>query len=321
MIFSVFSLTSASAGLEDTAVLCVEAFTVGGEFILMPSLVEIPAGGTSTVSDLLNDYMGRSEINFGYGAGSTLNNFAVPRTGLLTLNNAISNVLTAGSTGVSNNGWLSVNDFAKDSEWILIVNNKATAEAPDVYRPKNGDIIRIAFSVYGNGADLALSKTNMPAASTVSEPLFPETNRDTLYTLMAKHYAASDFSVDYYIIETAANLNSSQGDINRAEDFLRADINDDFDDIENPGSDIEDNEPGQINPNPGNPTPPSSTPPPTNPPPANSGNPPPQSTPKQTNAVDRIPPANSAESGASLLGAVPLIGVLGVLIFLFRRKK
>ena len=326
--FVAFTTISAYAS-ESTAnpvILSVEAFTVGGDFILQPT--EVTTNGTSTLSDLLNDTLGRNEINFGQGAGRELTNFTITRSDSLRIKDEIVSVLqekAIPSGAMRDHGWLSKGDFTRESHWVIIVNNKASAQAPDIFRPSAGDVIRVSFSVFGDGADLALAKTNMPSESK-EEPIFPAANRDELYKEIARHNAESDFELDYYIIGTAANVTSTQAEIDRALNFLN--LGGEYEEIYDPSaegngyeqiengngySDIDD--PYEEN---GGEPPPS--PPPSSSPPGT----PSQTVPQTTNPADNIPDSPSSPTGVNIFSVAPLAlisGMAGIIAVLSKKKK
>ena len=310
----------------NSAVICIEAFTVDGGFILQPEQVSV--NGTSTVSDLINNAIGRSKVNQGTGAGSSINGIAVDDSSVLDVNSDVASALSTKNVTAGNStaaaGWLSANDFTNQSRWIIIVNNKASSLTPDNYKPVAGDVVRIAFSVFGNGADLALDKSNMPAAST-EQPIFEAANRDELYKAIATYNLNSDFELDSYISAETENPASSQDDIDDALDHLNneydevepSDFDDDTEDDVEPGEEddtgtdtdnTDDSDNSEV-------TAPAQTTPQTTPPTA------PATAPQTTNPVDTIPKAPSSPTNANIVYAIPLAGIAGVLIYLFRRKR
>jgi hypothetical protein len=226
-IITAFGTSITAAGettlTPDIAILSVEAFTVTGDFVVMPR--EIVVDGRR-LSDLLNDYIGRSEINFGTGAGNNLNNFRVKESYFLSVDFRVADILAERQIIVENDvrnvNWLTANDFKERSSWIVVVNNSITELDPEEYRPRAGDVIRIAFSVMGDGTDLGVP---LPGDLT---PLFPMANRDELLKAVAGHYARSDVEIEFDIIDTASDISATQAQIDAA---LHA-LTQDFDDID-----------------------------------------------------------------------------------------
>ena len=331
-IFAVLTITAAAfnffnveafALADNSAVLSVEAFTVDGGFIMPPA--EITADGKTSVAEMLNNSLGRSKINRGVGAGNALTSLAIENVDFLGVNSEIDYVLTEKNITAGNttavSGWLSAGDFTSQSRWIMIVNNKASSLTPDNYNPVAGDVVRISFSVFGNGADLALSKDNMPAAST-EQPVFEAANRDELYKGMATYYSSGDNEIDVSILSAAENPDSVQSNIDEAlfdigaeyDEVDPPDFGDDsYDDVE-AHEDDDDAEEGDSD------FADVTAPQQTTPPPALS-TPPPVTTPNTTNQVDKIPQAPSSPTGTNIAYTIPLAGAAAALIFLFRRKK
>ena len=325
---------AAAAQAPGKAVLSVEAFTVGGGFIFRPT--EVTIGGTITISDILNDNMGRSEINFGGGAGRRLDNFAISsrENDFMRVHPDIINALykedqtnqkrILGLAHALYRGWIINGDYTivdenlSDSRWLIIVNNKLQNSAPDAYRPANGDVVRIAFSVAGDGSDLAIGGANA---------VFSEANRDDLYKRIAAHFAAGGAVPDYFIMGTASDPASSQNDINRALRFMEED-DDLYDILHPPNGDIyyppgENGENGYNGENGDDiiitTTPPNTTTPPLNTTPQNTSPPPTQTTPKPTGGNNNN--SEPAPTGVNLLGLLPFAGVAGILTLITRKNK
>jgi len=321
-IIAAFGLGITAAGAAPVAaqkplILSIEAFTVTGGFVLEPLEIEVTASSTLSLSDLLNEYFGSERIGLqGQGATTALTSFRVRESHALRVHSQIATVLVENNIefqdSVRNEGYLTGRDFVEEtSGWVIILNNRASELAPDVLRPQAGDVVRVVFTVFGGGADLGLSRTNMPATST-RDPIFPEVNRDELLT----EIAARDV-VDFAIRATAANPSVTQGELDAA---VRT-LHDEYDEIDPPdngngngnGGDYDEIDPpdngnGNGSGNGDLITTPPQTPPPQTPPP-------------QTEPNDKIPERPPAPTGVGIFGLIPLISVLIVLMVIFKRRK
>ncbi|MDR1754444.1 MAG: hypothetical protein LBR74_06000 [Eubacterium sp.] len=202
-ILTAFSSMAASAP-SSSVIVAVEAFTVAGGFILYPTEVQISLGDTG--ASIIEKALGANKINKGNGFDSPeISSVAFADTDYCSVESEIGFYLddlnVEYNDAVTTAGWIANDDFTEGSAWTFVLNNKRSTTSLDNYVPQNGDVMRISFSIYNNGADLAIDST-----------IFSSTNRDSLY----KYFAALDES-DYNMLEDVAiDLTVSQTDINDA---------------------------------------------------------------------------------------------------------
>jgi hypothetical protein len=306
------SAAAPAATALNPVVLSIEAFTVTGDFVMMPKEITVTASSTRSLSDLLNEHYGRERIGLsGGGAISSLDSFQVRESAHLSVHHLITDELIKQEIdfqdSVRNPGFLTGRDFTADSGWMIIVNNSLSDQAPDVLRPQAGQVVRVVFTVFGNGADLGVART----AQMTELPIFPNVNRDEIL----KAVAASDVVPDYSVISTIANPAVTQGEL----DARLSELLEELDDIDPPDFTYENGDIGNGNGN-GNgynngngsdivTTTPVTTPPQT------------QTTPPQTQTHDKIPDRPSAPTGVSIFGIIPLITLLIVLMVVFKRRR
>lgn len=224
--FFSFNVCSFAAGNnENSVVISIEAFTVDYGFILEPTLVQFTTADNGAM--LMEKAFNASNINSGSGTGNYISSIAL-ETDFININSYVYDALSenniSGDTDVVKSGWLAEFDYTKQSGWIFIVNNKIIASGIADYKPAAGDVIRLAFSVYGSGADLAVSTTGSPLGNVAN--IFADTNRDNLFKAMAQYYADSDFELDTYVESVATDLLSNQEEIDSALDFMNGMIYD-----------------------------------------------------------------------------------------------
>ena len=234
----------------ETAILSVEAFTVDGGFILLPTEVPVaqvtyqdrPVGGSITVFDILNDFVGSGRVVYTEGSRGSITRVAMPSrdNSYMTVNSEIVNYIypdfpaqaaeraVLGNARARSVDWLEAGDFTRSdsslagSKWVIILNNvmlDPAQPANDPYRVtvKDGDVVRIAFTVTGNGADLAVP---VPGVNP-DDLVFPPANRDELYEFMAdrdmsERLAGDGFEPYYDVRGTASAAAATQAEINRA---------------------------------------------------------------------------------------------------------
>jgi hypothetical protein len=219
---------------DGTVTLAVEALTVDAGLVVQPVHLTFSDGDTGVT--LLERALSSTKINDGNGVGKGIHNIAAP-TDFAVVLPEIKEKLGENVTGaIAESGWIANGDFDKNSKWLFILDNKFSDAPLESYRPADGDVIRIAFSVAGDGSDLR-----------VGNGIFTPVNRDALYVVMADFDATieddvydnaeTDTGTDDDTIEPDGNarkvadtLLSEQDEINKTIAFLTADssvINDD----------------------------------------------------------------------------------------------
>lgn len=172
----VFSVTVSGQAAENTTeaaksyvTFSVEKFTIGQGYLVEPTKVEVKEG--DTVASVFQEVMKQKEIIHDGATsdyGFFLNSIVNADSGKIDIPTEISSMPSYSAWGseytAPNNetndgnslpnkalGTYSYNGMAG---WMFMVNNADAGEAADKVKVKNGDVIRLQFSVYGWGADI-----------------------------------------------------------------------------------------------------------------------------------------------------------------------
>lgn len=227
----------AADNVENEIILSIEAFTVDYGFVLEPAVVRFDS--TDNGATLIDKTFNTANINNGSGSGSYISSIAL-ETDFININQAVSDVLDEKNISyeseIAKSGWLSEFDYTKQSGWLFIVNNSIYSAGIADYKPASGDVIRLTYSVYGLGADLALNTSGSALGSEAN--IFTDTNRDALFKAMGEYYENSDFELDAYVESIAVDLSAEQSDIDEAHEFMNGMI----DDVEDANSSDDDDD-------------------------------------------------------------------------------
>ena len=153
-----------------TATIAVEKFTIGQGYLIEPCIVPIYQGDTcATILDRIlkdNDYvyMNQGTLTDSFYLSSIKN----ADSGSLRIPAAIRNmdVYVEGATTIypptnsaTNMEYPDLSEFSYNtmSGWMYSVNGKMPEVSMSGYQIKNGDVMRVQFTVYGYGADLGSS--------------------------------------------------------------------------------------------------------------------------------------------------------------------
>ena len=134
-------------------ILTVEKFTLGQGYIKEP--IKLPFRQGDNVAKLLTDFLGEGKyrhsgnINSGFYLSSIYDNdtrevnipqYILDKAGKITSRTSPE--------------WLGEFDYTSDSGWMYAVNNEFLGIGMSEYIVKDGDVIRVQFSVHGIGADI-----------------------------------------------------------------------------------------------------------------------------------------------------------------------
>ena len=221
LVFSLLPFTASNAQaekLENTAICSVELFTIGGGFLVYPTKIDVSEQKTAAeyVTELLHNngycaYYGGDFTDSFYlayiGSGtrtSKYNGYANSTSVLgecknakeLKINSKIPDCIKSNLGGMryftendeqNYNGFIGEFMFTNGSGFLYCVNNDFLSKSLSQTTLKNGDVLRVQFTL-SNGADIGgLDK------SISSQSLFyPVANKDALLSLLAD---ATDKSV------------------------------------------------------------------------------------------------------------------------------
>ncbi|MFD0588829.1 S-layer homology domain-containing protein [Paenibacillus sp. GCM10027627] len=197
LIFSVFLSLFAGAGVSVHAeagatqttgyvTIAVEKFTLGQGYILEPVKVPLYEGenGAALLTRVLGEgnYLNKGTVQDGF----YLSHVRDRETGALNIPSYILNaVIAAGGTIGSKRDpvYLGEFDYYPMSGWMFIVNNEFSPVGFSQYIPRDGDVIRNQFTVYGYGEDLG---------SQWGVPLITPANKDALTKAVAEINSSPD---------------------------------------------------------------------------------------------------------------------------------
>lgn len=171
MMFSVAVISpAADANVSGTVTFTVERFTIGQGYLVEPVQVEVKDGDTAaTVFETVMKLKGITYPSAASDYGFYLSSINNADTGVIDIPNEISSMpsvpLWDGSTANAptneiNDGnvladkGLGTGSYNSMSGWMFMVNNADPGVAADQIKIKDGDVIRLQFSVYAYGADV-----------------------------------------------------------------------------------------------------------------------------------------------------------------------
>lgn len=175
--------TEASKG---TITLTVERFTIGQGYFVEPIKVPFEAGdnGATLLKKVIGaeNFVGEdSYLEAIKGADLGLDQVKIPDYIAEISKNKVTTE-TAKEYGNDSNGpeALGEFDYSNYAGWMYFVNNEAPNVGITSYQPKDGDVVRFQFTVYGYGTDLSGKEWGNPT------PVIEISNKDHLTSLMAE---------------------------------------------------------------------------------------------------------------------------------------
>lgn len=129
---------------------------------------------------------------------------------------------------ITNNGnsdnYLDAYDYSEMSGWMFTINNKSATASADQIKVKNGDVIRLQYTLYGYGADLGYDTSSFTGI-----PQLKLANKDELLKAVAAVNAKKAYWMAYSNVKTAYNnavyiatsYNPTQEKVNEALNSLR----------------------------------------------------------------------------------------------------
>ena len=160
---------------EDTVTVTVEKSTLGQGYYLEPTQVKINSG--DSVKSVLNKVIEENAV----WKGNDLAAIIGAQSGTLSIPEEISSMGcnenlesapttdSALTTGLKSSDRLAEKDYSSMSAWMCSVNQELRGSSFGDVSINSGDVIRIQFSVWGNGADLGRSLSDKIAANDVAD--------------------------------------------------------------------------------------------------------------------------------------------------------
>ncbi len=214
MLIMAFNITVQAREVQGRAVWSVEAFTLGGGYLIEPTYVDIYEGenGAEMLVRLLEEngytclYTGTVEEGFYLGAlygdkvEKVVENPAPPQEILNFCGYLDSYIPHYDDNG---NYGLSACDFSYMSGWMVMQNDRFAEVGFSDMTISDGDVLRLQFSVCGYGTDLGQDSWGGTA-------LYKSAGRDELYKVIAETGYENVSDEDKEIVE---NIKSSQEEI------------------------------------------------------------------------------------------------------------
>lgn len=164
----------------------MEKFTLGLGYIIEP--VKVPIYENTRVSEIITNLLGEDnyritgKIDKGFYLASVKDNdkreAKVPQYILDECGNV--------DQGRSEEDWLGEFDYTSMSGWMYSVNNKFPNFGAAEYYPKDGDVIRWQFTVYGYGADIGGGFEGDATSGSFEGSYKPIANKGELTTKLAE---------------------------------------------------------------------------------------------------------------------------------------
>lgn len=148
----------------------IEKLTLAGGFVLAPTQVTVNTG--ESLESILNRVARNQLVWQGdmlhavVGAQSAGDSVpvAISSMGVNENNEAAPTQASLGEAGLKSPGQLGNQDYSSMSGWMCSINNQLVGKEMAGYVPVAGDVIRVQFSLWGNGADLGQTLSgNVPA--------------------------------------------------------------------------------------------------------------------------------------------------------------
>lgn len=173
---------------EYTITVAIERFTIGQGFYIKPQTLTIKQG--DTVWDAVEKLLGAENMVVGNDTGY-LAAIKGADSGAVSIPKYIIDELNAGDTNVAKShgktqsgNTLGEKDYSDYSGWMYFVNNNAPGVGMKGSTLKNGDVLRLAFTYWGTGADVTGKGTD--GNNVTYKMSFTPENRDSLLKALAK---------------------------------------------------------------------------------------------------------------------------------------
>lgn len=169
----------------------MEKFTLGLGYIIEP--VKVPIYEGTTVAKIITDLLGKGNYT---NTGSVESGFylASVKDDDTREQNVPQYILDqCGSIDErGEEGWLGEFDYTFMSGWMYCVNNKFPNFGSSDYYPKDGDVIRWQFTVYGYGMDIGGGFAGDATEGSFEGSYVPMANKDVLTAKLAEINSAED---------------------------------------------------------------------------------------------------------------------------------
>lgn len=215
---------------QNSVTVTVEKLTLMDGFVLAPTKVTVGSG--ESLGSILDRVVGNQMIWQGdrlYAVvGAQSSGDSVPTVisamGVNENNEASPTQASLNEVGLLSPGQLGERDYNSMSAWMCTINNQLIGSEMAGYVPNPGDVIRVQFSLWGNGADLGQTLSgNVPAIFVADkDPLLEALAQVRNSPYFNQFMTDAAFSDAYdQAMSVAKNLQASQGAVDAATDQLK----------------------------------------------------------------------------------------------------
>lgn len=207
------------------AVVAVEKFTIGGGFVLEPTVIELEEGDSAAA--VFEKALGAENLNGGDGAGTYIASIRTSSEGELLPE--IAAALPEGTevTAPADSQWLAALDYYTMSGWMFLINGESSMVGVADYTVNDGDVLQLCFSVIGYGSDIGLDTSSMAEWGGMA-PLYEVADRTECYSAALTNSDIDWSSVAnvYATAEDCEAIINSAADVEEAEDEAEEDTAD-----------------------------------------------------------------------------------------------
>ncbi|MGN0595721.1 MAG: DUF4430 domain-containing protein [Ruminiclostridium sp.] len=207
------------------AVVAVEKFTIGGGFVLEPTVIELEEGDSAAA--VFEKALGAENLNGGDGAGTYIASIKTSSEGELLPE--ITAALPEGTevTAPADSQWLASFDYYSMSGWMFLINGESSMVGAADYTVNDGDVLQLCFSVIGYGSDIGLDTSSMADWGGMA-PLYNVEDRTECYSAAFTNSDIDWSSVAnvYATAEDCEAIINSAADVEEADDEVEEDTTD-----------------------------------------------------------------------------------------------
>ena len=227
LVVGMFTTTYADETKKINVTFTIERFTIGQGFLVEPVTVQVKEGAAA--KDVLEEVAKEKNLTINLSSyGYYIDSISYADTGVINIPESIQKMPSIdvdygygnqhydAPTNTSTNALftddqkLGSGSYSSLAGWMYTVNNVAPDVAMDSQPVKDGDVIRLQFSVYAGGADLGF----VSYYENIESAKLP--NKDALTKLVANTSDNPQVAAKAEAIKVLANYDATQEDVDAA---------------------------------------------------------------------------------------------------------
>ena len=227
LVVGMFTTTYADETKKINVTFAIERFTIGQGFLVEPVTVQVNEGAAA--KDVLEEVAKEKNLTINLSSyGYYIDSISYADTGVINITESIQKMPSIdvdygygnqhydAPTNTSTNALftddqkLGSGSYSSLAGWMYTVNNVAPDVAMDSQPVKDGDVIRLQFSVYAGGADLGF----VSYYENIESAKLP--NKDALTKLVANTPDNPQVAAKAEAIKVLANYDATQEDVDAA---------------------------------------------------------------------------------------------------------